>query len=647
MSEGRTHVQGSGAAHGVAVACAVAVTVLAPVWILDVPGRLGVLLYGEQFLAVLLGITLTQIYLRFPVRRGSERSCVPPWDVVLAGVAGLTGAYVAWRYPVIAANFIYMPVETLVLGAILVPLSIEALRRVTGWSMVVVALSLFLYAMYAHLAPGLLEGRPTGAADLLRYSSLDSSAMLGRPLTIAATVVVAFILMGQLLLNSGGARFFTDLSAALMGRQRGGAAKISIVGSSLFGTISGSAISNVVSTGVITIPLMKRSGYSAPTAAAVEASASTGGQLMPPIMGAVAFVMAEFLQVPYTDVMIAAIVPAMLYYCALLIQVDLEAAKRGLRALPSETIPRFWQVMREGWHFIVPFVVVLWTMFWLKQPPELAALWAALSVLLSTAVRRYADQGMSWRALWETLVSTGQAASEVIVITAVAGMIIGLLNQSGLAFSLSLILSQLGGQSLLGVLALTAVICIVLGMSMPTISLYILVAVMVAPALVSLGVEPMAAHLFVLYFGLLSMVTPPVALCAFTAATIAQAPLMRTGFIAMRLSWTAYLVPFLFVYSPELLLDGPLAWTALAVATALIGVWLVSGALVGYLVGPLGWPLRLWLAVAGVGLLVPARAFHGAIYVELIGAVMAAVLLLPALLRRVRQAVRSTPGQSA
>jgi TRAP transporter 4TM/12TM fusion protein len=452
--------------------------------------------------------------------------------------------------------------------------------------------------------------------------------MLGVPMKIVTSVVVVFVFFGQVLLKSGGSAFFTDISMALMGHRRGGPAKIAIVGSSLFGTISGSAVSNVLTVGVVTIPLMRRSGYQAHIAGAIEATASTGGQLMPPVMGIAAFLMAEFLEVPYATVALAALIPAVLFYIALFIQVDLEAARHDIRPIDTERIPRLAQVLKNGWHFPIPFAVLVYALFWLNYEAATAGLVATVAALALALLFPFQGKRIGLRDLYVMLRDTAFSVLELFMIGAAAGIIIGTLNYSGLGFTLTVLLVHLAGGVLIALLVIAAIACIVLGMGMPTVGVYILLATLVAPSLVKMGIEPLAAHMFIMYYGCLSMITPPVAIGAFAAANLAQADPMRTGFAAMRLGWTVFVIPFLFVFSGTLLMQGSAAAILIDFAAAVIGVWLVSAAMAGYSVRRMGALDRLLYALAGLALLVPLEAFGAGRAVNIAGAALAAALFI-------------------
>ncbi len=577
----------------------------------------GLSLYTEQFAAAMLATALCLAFVHLPARRGAGPRPLP-WYDALAAVAALgAGWYLAVRYPALVDWIMLRPPDAVTVGSLLILLVLEAMRRAVGNTLVVIVIVFILYALLGDHVPGMLAGRASDWAKLSGYLAIDVNGMLGIPIMVATTIVVAFLLFGHLLATTGGSGFFTDLALALMGRFRGGSAKIAVVGSALFGSISGSAVANVVSTGVITIPMMKRGGYPAHKAGAIEAVASTGGQLMPPVMGASAFLMAEFLQIPYAEVVLAALVPALLYYAALFILADLEAARAGITRVEDGDIPRARDVLGAGWYFPLPFAVLVVALFRLNQQPATAALWSVLVLLACALAFGYRGARPGPAALLDAVARTGLAVLDIILITAAAGLIIGVLAISGLGFNLTLALVQVGAGNLPLLLLLAAGVCIVLGMGLPTVGVYVLLAALVAPALIEVGVEPIAAHLYVMYFGMMSMLTPPVAIAAFAAAGVAEAEPMRTGFAATRFAWSAYVVPVLFVASPSLLLIGGAVEVTLAVATAVVGVWLVSVGVVGFLVRPLGPLPRTGFAAVGLAALVPSGAFPGALYLEL------------------------------
>jgi len=601
----------------------------------DLFRRVGWVFYPEQFFAFMLGLAMALVYLHVPAGKGRERIGPIPWYDKLAAVVSMAcGVYVANRYPVLTELLSDLPSDGIMVALLVVPLVIEGLRRTTGTTLMLVAVGAIVLALIAGSLPAPLTGRSMSPARLAYFLTWDATALLGTPLMIISTVVVAFILFGQSLFQSGGSAFFTDASMVLMGKYRGGPSKIAIVASSLFGTISGSVVANVVSTGVVTIPLMKQAGYRPHIAGAIEAVASTGGQLMPPVMGIAAFIMAEFLEVSYATVALAALIPSVLYYAALFVQADLEAARFGIERVPEEKIPRGATVIRQGWYFPIPFVALILAIFWLNYPLEESALVATVMVVASAVLFGYKGRRIGFRDVVAIVRSTGYAVLEIFMIGSAAGMVIGILNMSGLGFGLTMSLVALAGGSVLKLLALSAVVSIILGMGMPTVGVYILLATLVAPALVELGIAPMAAHMFILYYGMLSFITPPVAVGAFAAASLAEADALRTGFAAMRFGWVAFIIPFMFVFSGTLLMEGDALHIALDFVAALAGVWLVSAAMIGHGVASLRVFKRTLYALAGLSLVVPIGAFGHSRYLNVAGGVGATALLLADYLNR-------------
>ena len=605
---------------------ATALTLGAVAWSVGIYQILDLSIYNEQFAAAMLAATLALTYLHFPARRGEPRTRVPWYDWIAALASSSAAAYIAVRYPALVDIILLRPTDAVVAGTVLMVLLLEALRRATGTALPVIVVVFILYALVADLLPWQLDARGTDWRKLVTYLTIDVNGMLGIPIKIGTTIVVTFILFGGLLMATGGSRFFTELALLGMGRFRGGSAKIAVVASALFGSISGSAVANVVATGVVTIPMIKRSGYAPHQAAAIEAVASTGGQLMPPVMGASAFLMAEFLQIPYSAVVLAALVPALLYYAALFIQADLEAARAGIKRVDDADIPQARDVL-PGLHFVVPFVILIVGLFSFNMQPEAAVLWSAVALVVLSLLFGYRGQRPSIVAMLDAFRSTGIAVIEIILITAGAGFVIGVLGISGLGFNLTFALVQVGGGNLFLLLVLAAIVCIVLGMGLPTVGVYVLLAALVAPALVEVGVLPIAAHMYVMYFGMMSMITPPVAIAAYAAAGLARADPMRTGWEACRFGWSAFVVPFLFVLSPTLLLIGPAGAVALAIVTAALGIWLVSIGVVGYFVRPLGPWMRSLFALSGLLALIPAGAFPGAVITDVVGGVLGAALI--------------------
>jgi TRAP transporter 4TM/12TM fusion protein len=635
--EGQPAQRLGGFGHALVQTCAVVLSLGSIAWAADLYRAVGLVLYNEQFYAAMLGITLPLAYLKFPLVKGRSGP-VPLYDAVIAAVAFVSCCYVAWVYPRFANVMAEEPLDALVVSAIILILIVEGLRRSVGNVLVILLLAFLAYAMWGHHVPGRLVGRELVLTTIVIQIALDPQSLLGIPMKIATTIVIAFVFLGHVLLHSGGSAFFTNISMAAVGRYRGGSAKIAVTASGFFGSISGSAVSNVVSTGVITIPLMRQSGYTAEAAGGIEAVASTGGQLMPPIMGATAFVMAEYLEVPYTDVVIAALVPAILYYTALFIVTDLEAARTGIASVDESELPRFWASLKAGWFFPLPFGVLIYALFGLNESPETSALYASVVLFVCAAVFGYEGRRMGLGGLYNALRDTGSACIDIILIVAAAGLVIGLLNLSGLSFGLTYALGKLGEGNLLLLLVIAAGLCILLGMGMPTLAVYVLVASLVAPSIVQFGIDKMAAHLFVLYYGMMSMITPPIAIAAFAAATLTHADQMKTAVAAVRFGWIAYVLPFLIIASPTLIMKGATLDIVIDVATAFIGVWLVSFGLMGYFVRPLDLVMRLGFAVAGIGAFVPIGAFAGASTAIAAGIVLGGLLAGRELIGRRRAA---------
>jgi TRAP transporter 4TM/12TM fusion protein len=581
----------------------VAVTAVCLGWVGQVPYYFGTAFYQEQFLATVLGLALALVFNALD-RHGKPHATFAPIDMTLGLIGLCAAAWIAWRWDILLMDVSYRTPETLILSGIMMVLVLEGLRRATGWGLLSVVFGFFLYATIAHLMPEALRGKPQDPEALLVYLAFDPSALYGTPIVVGSTIVIMFIWLGDLLIRSGGGEFFRDIAMALMGRKRAGPAKICVVGSALFGMISGSAVSNVASVGVFTIPMMKRAGYSARDAGAIEAVGSTGGQLMPPVMGAAAFLMAELIEVPYAQIAIAAAIPSLLYYFGLYVQVDLIAGKGRFERL-TDRIPLVAEVLRDGWHFLIPFAVLLFTMFYWERSPEIAAISSSLAMFIIGMLRGYRGHKLALGDFFGSLASTGRSTTDLFLTLAAAGIVIGVLNATGLSFALTLILVKLAEANLLLLLIAAFGIGIVLGMGMPTTAVYILLATLMAPSIIEAGVDKMAAHMFVLYIGMLSMITPPVALAAYAAANISKAGVMETGWAAMRIGWVKFVLPFMFVLAPTLLMIGTPAAIVYDTFTAFFGVYYVTVGIVGYFQREIGMPLRILLIVAGAAAFLP------------------------------------------
>ena len=431
-----------------------AVTLLGALWSLEVHHYLPWAFFKEQYLGLFLAVALGAIFLSVKSHPRSPARRVPWYDWLLSLCGLSVGLYVVIFYPTIAYQLGLLTWDKVALGVLAIILVLEATRRLVGWMMVGLAGVFILYAKFAYLFPGLLNAKGSSWERIAVYLYLDTNSLFGLPLSVTAGMVVAFIFFGQVLYAVGGDKFLTDLAMVAMGRFRGGPAKVSVVASCLFGTVSGSAVSNVVVDGPITIPMMKRAGYAPHVAAAIEAVASTGGQIMPPVMGVAAFLIAEFLAIPYSEVALAAVIPALLYYLALFVQVDLEAAKGGLLGLPGPQLPRFRTVMRRGWSFLIPLLVLVYTLMIAVWEAGKAGMAAVITALIVGALQR--EDRLTLAKLRTAVEETGRVVLDIAAITAVAGFVIGVLQLSGLAFKFSLLLVTVAGGNALALLCLTA-----------------------------------------------------------------------------------------------------------------------------------------------------------------------------------------------
>jgi TRAP transporter 4TM/12TM fusion protein len=545
-----------------------------------------------------LMFTFVLIFLAYAASPTS-RSRLALLDVGLAVLGAVAAGYLLFNYEYVVSRELYItPIKPWewVLAVATVLLVLEAARRTNGWPLVIVAVAFLVYAFVGPYLPGLLSHRGVPPSKLVDQLYLTVEGIFGIALAVSSTFVFLFILFGAFLEKSGTGEFFIDLSKAMVGNMRGGPAKMAVVASGMFGTISGSAVANVVTTGTFTIPLMRRLGYTKDFSGAVEAVASTGGQFMPPVMGAAAFVMAEFSGVPYLKVCIHAAIPAVLYYLAVGMMVHLEACKLGIQGLPRAELPGLRQTLAFGWHLFLPLIGIV---YFLMQgyTPLLAGFYAVLLTIVISMVRKATR--MNPRKVYAALEAGALSALPVAAACAAAGIVIGVVNLTGLGLRFSSLIINLSGGSLLVALVLTMVASLILGMGLPTTPAYVIQAALAVPALVNLGVPIIAAHLFCLYFAVISAITPPVALAAYAGASISGGNAMTTGFIATRLGLAAYIIPYMFVYGPALLTIGEPLDVVLAAVTALVGVVGLAAAAEGWLLGRMAvWERLLTLGSA-------------------------------------------------
>ena len=542
-------------------------------WVIDIPQYFGLSLISAEWMGPLLSIGIAAAFLKHPYSKKAGL-----FEIILGFAALLSWCWMSLHYADWIIDIFGYTAEKFIPGIIALLLLMEALRKSAGLPITILVWTLIAYGFFGYLMPQPFEAEQLQMPRLIMYLYSDTNGIPGQVLSVIGRLVLAFIVLGKLMEITGATQFFTNLALAAMGHRRGGPAKVAVVASSVFGSINGTSVGNIMSTGIVTIPLMKKAGFKAHYAAAIEAVASNGGQFAPPVMGATAFLIAEFLQMNYIDVVIAAIVPASLYYVCLFLQVDAIALRDGLHGLPKKDLPKASKVLKKGWVFLLPLGFLLYLLFWRGFNPAVAALWSVGALLiLSSLLRRRFLTLKEWGAL---TVGGGENMLPLLMIGGGAGVVIGVMNITGLGFSLSLVLTQIGTNAgMLVMLMLTGVIAIILGMGMPTPAIYVVLSVILAPAIVDMGVSPIAAHLFIFYFGLLSFLTPPVAIASFVAAGLAGSKIWPTSWSGVQLAAVAYILPFLWCFNEALLLQGSTIANIYAVITALVAALLIAKAL--------------------------------------------------------------------
>ena len=497
----------------------------------------------------------------------------------------------------------------IIVGSILIFLVLDGTRRAVGWAMVFVAGFFMLHALYAHKFFGFFYGPPTRLAKYIDTLFMTSDGIYGIPLYVASTYIVLFIIFGAILIRSGVGRFFVDLAISLTGHRTGGPAKAAVVASGMTGTVYGSAVANVVTTGSFTIPLMKNYGYRPRFAAAVEACASSGGQITPPIMGAAAFIMAEFLEAPYSYVILAAIIPAFLYFVTIYFMVHVEAEKHGIEKIDKSMLPNVIDVLKSGWHMLLSLVVLIALLIYGYTAMK-AGFWAIISVIFLSFFK--SNTRMSVVDLLGAFESGIKSTVPVTIACACAGIIIGSVFVSGLGLKFTQSVIDLSGGMLFPLLCLTAISAIILGMGMTTTAVYITVAALIVPSLIQAGVTPIAAHMFAFYFGVVSTITPPVALASFAGAAIAKSPPMATAVESSKVGIAKYIVPFAFIYNPALLMEGSYWISLYSLLSVLLAYWSMTLGLEGYLNKPLNVYTRIIAFISSILLLLPPLSiFYG------------------------------------
>jgi TRAP transporter 4TM/12TM fusion protein len=571
-----------------------------------------------KHLAAHLGFILFLVFAYYPATKNSNKEKPTIVDILLLILTIAATAY-SWfnHQPFVARSGVALPSDY-VFGAITALLVLEATRRVVGKGLVILAAIFLLYAYFGPHFPGVLSHRGYSVQRIIYQMYLTGQGIFGVPLSVSAGYLVVFITLAAILDKSGLGKLFNDIALAIGGRAKGGPAKVSVIASALCGSISGSAATNVATTGAFTIPLMQKTGYKPYFSGAVEAAASTGGQLMPPIMGTVAFIMAEYLGVSYISIAAAAVIPSLLYFSGVFFQIDLRARKNGLTGLSKEEIPNAWDTIKRYGHMFIPMVVLVWLLIDGFSPVYSAFYAAVLSWALSL-IRPETRLGP--KALKEMCIKAARSALSVGIAMAAAGFIVGVLSMTGIGVILADNIVLISGGNLFVALILVMIVSIILGMGLPTSACYIIAATIAVPILRAMGVEAFQAHFFVLYYAVVSTVTPPVALSAYVGAGMAGASPNKVGFAAFRLALAAFIIPFFFIYNPAMLLIGD-SWIviALAVLTALFGTFLLSTALEGYLIVKLPFWTRLVSFGAAVSLMAPG------VYSDFIGIALLAIL---------------------
>lgn len=543
-------------------------------------------------------------------------------DIILILIAGSCGIYYLIHAERIATRIVGVDVLTywdIIFGLAFVLLCIEAARRTIGLAIILVALLFIVYARYGHMLNGIWYHHEISFVDILDHLAFSYNGLWGSPISVAASFVFIFILFGAFLQKSGAGEFFFNLSVAVAGRTRGGSAKIAILASALFGSISGSPTANVVTTGPFTIPMAKKTGYSPRMAAAIEACASTGGSLLPPIMGSSAFLMAAVTGISYKTIVIAAILPGILFYLSLFSIVHFEALRLDLPRMAAKDIPSLKKVLKDGWFHFIP-VIVLVSFLLQGYSPSRTGIYGIIAIIIVSWFTK--NMKLNLKEIVEAMANGAKLAIPVSTACAAAGLVVAGIMTTGLGGKLNSIILSMTAGKLFPSLILIMIMCIVLGMGMPVAAAYVLTAMLAGPALIGLGVSPLAAHLFIVYFSIISAITPPVAVAAFAAAGIAQTSPTKVGFEAVRLGLASFIIPFIFVYNPALLLEGSITEIIYTILTCSLGLIIMGCGIVGFFYKEVNLFQRLWLFIAGFLTIYPVILFN------LLGLVLISLLFL-------------------
>lgn len=617
--------------------CATTIVLLAINQSFNLGFFVGHALIAMRFHYAIMGLALVMAFLLMPLTKSAADDPPSPLDWVLAAVSvAVCGYFFAYSYDIALRGWEAAPPWHAVLPSFAIWfLALEAGRRAGGAPLAIIVAVMSLYPLYTEYMPAAIAGFGSPPKYVAAYHAMGSESIIGIPLRTFSSLIIGFIIFGAALQKTGAAQFFMGISFGLLGHVRGGPAKVSIFSSGLMGSMSGSVITNVLTTGVMTIPAMKRTGMRGVFAAGVETCASTGGTLMPPVMGATAFVMASFMNVPYSSIALAAIIPSALYFFGLFVQIDARAAQDKLLGLPRSELPSVWQSLKGGWYYLFAFALLIFMLLVMRRE-ALAPYYATpLLILLNQIFSK--THRWKWRNVLDFVDTLAGLFANLVAILAAVGMIVGALSMTGVAATLVNDLLRLAGGSQVILLIMGALTGLLLGVGMTSTAAYIFLAILLAPALVKVGLDPMAVHMFIFYWGMLSFITPPVALGAFAAASVAKTPPMETGFEAMKLGSVIYFIPFFFVFEPALVLSGTWQDTLVAVVLAVIGIGLFSGAMQGYVIGIgslftskfYGWPLRILVIIGAILIALPAGVVTGWSKFEFL--TLAAGLIVPIL----------------
>ncbi|MFC2003425.1 TRAP transporter permease [Chloroflexota bacterium] len=594
----------------------------------------GRVMVDDGYYYLLIACYLSSVFLIIPAH--SKHKAIPWYDLVATALAfGIALYFFLHAWDIVNVGWCPASPLNTALALVLILLVLEAGRRVAGLIYAAVCMIVGFYPVFAGYMPGVLYGFGSSFRETVSLQAFGSEGLLGMPMKVMGDILIAFLIFAGIMIATGAGRFFLNLGLALMGRFRGGPAKVAVVSSGFFGSLSGSIFSNIVATGVITIPAMKRTGYSAHYAGAIEACASTGGGLMPPVMGAVAFVMCAFLSMDYAAVIVAASIPAILFYYGLLMQVDAYAGRIGLKGLPRDELPSLKTTLKEGWPFLVAIVFLVWGLAYQRWGAMSAFYGAGLMFLLSFYRK---ETMMTPKRIIEAFVTVGRLITQTMAVLLPVGLIVAGLVVTGTAAAYTAAIIDLGRGNVYLILLLGVVACYIMGMAGLMVPAYIFLAVSLAPAVIAVAeLNPLAVHLFIIYYTLLAAITLPVAPTAFLGAAIAGAPPMKTAVTAMRLGVVIYFIPFFFVFDPALVLQGSILHTLYLFALCLVGITLIASGMEGYLLklGRVTLLARPFLVLAGFLIAFPEWK------TTIIGAALAASVILIMSLTSKRKLVES------